>query len=497
MRAPSFAGELAPNPDNSVQWLAKRIVADKRFAESTVKFWWPAIMGSEVAEPPEDEGDANFEGLLLAANAQRAEVTRLANGFPRGFHGRAAYNLKDLLVEIVLSKWFRADAVEDTDPVRSVALRDASARRLLTPEELARKTVALTGIQWGRRPRADGLYRGPYRRALFDDYRLLYGGIDSDGVTERARDITSVMAGVAKRHAAGVSCPIVMREFFLLPEAERRLFAGINRNVTPGSEFGGSFEIEAGSRAEKEILSVSGALTTGPKTVNLAFTNDYWGGDDKDRNVRLDRLDVRNSAGRIVASRELEDLESSGDCNGPGNDFFGLNCRGSVDVPFEVPAAGNYSIEVVAWADQAGDELPLLTIVVEDANGSGAGADAIRSKLVELYDEFLGIRVTPHSPDVEAAYQLFIDVMERGRAAQIDWFDFWKCHWDWDYLFFEGIVDDAVVEGGDEYGRWYEIDWDRVGAFVNTIDWSDPHHTAQAWVVVVAYLLGDYRYLYL
>ena len=497
MRAPSFAGELAPNPDNSVQWLAKRIVADKRFAESTVKFWWPAIMGSEVAEPPEDEGDANFEGLLLAANAQRAEVTRLANGFPRGFHGRAAYNLKDLLVEIVLSKWFRADAVEDTDPVRSVALRDASARRLLTPEELARKTVALTGIQWGRRPRADGLYRGPHRRALFDDYRLLYGGIDSDGVTERARDITSVMAGVAKRHAAGVSCPIVMREFFLLPEAERRLFAGINRNVTPGSEFGGSFEIEAGSRDEKEILPVSGALTTGPKTVQLAFTNDYFGGNAEDRNVRLDRLDVRNSAGRIVVSRELEDLEQSGDCNGPDNDHFALNCNGSVDVPFEVPAAGNYSIEVVVWADQAGDDLPRLNVVVEDAGGSGAGADAIRSKLVELYDEFLGIRVTPHSPDVEAAYQLFIDVMERGRAAQIDWFDFWKCDWDWDYLFFEGIVDDAVVEGGDEYGRWYEIDWDRVDAFVNTIDWSDPHHTAQAWVVVVAYLLGDYRYLYL
>ena len=31
-----------------------------------------------------------------------------------------------------------------------VALRDAGARRLLTPEELAHKTAALTGYQWGR-----------------------------------------------------------------------------------------------------------------------------------------------------------------------------------------------------------------------------------------------------------------------------------------------------------------------------------------------------------
>ena len=201
---------MASNPDNSVQWLAQQIVADGHFAEATVKFWWPAIMGSEVTEPPEDEGDADFEGLLLAANAQGVEVSRLANGFRRGFRGRAAYNLKDLLVEIVLSKWFRADAVEDTDPVRLVALRDAGARRLLTPEELADKTAAITGVQWDRTKPAFCYPRCERRRnALTGGYRLLYGGIDSDGITERTRDITSVMVGVAKRHAAIVSCPAV------------------------------------------------------------------------------------------------------------------------------------------------------------------------------------------------------------------------------------------------------------------------------------------------
>ena len=89
MRTPGFAGEQAPNSDNSVQWLARKIVADERFAEATVKFWWPAIMGREVAEPPEDESDADFEGLLLAANAQGAEVERLARGFRNGFQGRS------------------------------------------------------------------------------------------------------------------------------------------------------------------------------------------------------------------------------------------------------------------------------------------------------------------------------------------------------------------------------------------------------------------------
>ena len=369
MRAPGFGDEIAPNSDNSVQWLAERIVADPRFAEATVKFWWPAIMGSEVAEPPEDEGDVGFEGLLLAANAQGAEVERLAAGFRQGFRGRAAYNLKDLLVEIVLSKWFRADALEDDDPVRRIALRDAGARRLLTPEELARKTVALTGFSWGRhirtisgcffRPGCD-----PQPNALTDDYRLLYGGIDSDGITERARDITTVMEGVARTHALEASCPVVLRELYLLPDAKRWIFSGIDKYVTP---------------------------TSNP--------------------------------------------------------------------------------------------------------------DAIRSKLVELYDRLLGVQVTPYSPDIEAAYGLFVDVWERKRESQVkhNWrLRNWSCVLNSDIFYFDGVLDDVIVRLEPEPGYvWYDFDWDRVNDFLNGVDLSDPQAVAQTWVVVLAYLLMDYRYLYL
>ena len=358
MRAPGFAGTLAPNSDNSVQWLARKIVADKRFAEATVKFWWPAIMGSEVAEPPEDEEDADFEGLLLSANAQGAEVARLAGGFRNGFSGGRSHNLKDLLVEIVLSRWFRAEAVEDDNPVRRIALRDAGARRLLTPEELDRKTAALTGFRWGWTPRTSG--RGP-NSELTDEYRLLYGGIDSDGITERARDLTSVMAGVAKRHAVHLSCLVVMREFYLLPETDRRLFAGIDPNVRP------------------------------PRDEN-----------------------------------------------------------------------------------------------------------AIRNKLVELYDKLLGVQATPHSPDVEATYRLFVDLRDLGRRRDDQWINWYHCNSGLPRNYFEGILDDAVEEVEAEDGhRSYEFDWDRIRDFMDGINWSDPHNTAQTWVVVLASLLMDYRYLYL
>ena len=358
MRAPGFDGKLAPSPDNSLQWLARQIVADPRFGKATVKFWWPALMGSEVTRPPEDEGDAGFEGQLLAATAQGAEVTRLADGFRRGFHGGLAYNLKDLLVEIVLSKWFRADAVTDADPIRLAALRGAGAKRLLTPEELARKTAAIMGIQWGRSVYIGQEYENRLPSSLTDEYRLLYGGVDSDGVTERGRDLTSVMAGVAKRHAAAVSCPVVMREFYLVPESQRRLFAGIDLSQRDG--------------------------------------------------------------------------------------------------------------------------------------------DAVRNKLVELHDKLLGVQAAPDSPDVEAAYRLFIEVSRRARGSEYRGFEWWSCEHHIDQFLFEGILDNVWAVREHEGGwQWWEYDWGRVDAFLEDVDFPDPHAAARAWKVVLAYLMMDDRYLYL
>ena len=491
MRTPGFAGAAAPNPDNSVQWLARRIVADERFAEATIKFWWPAIMGSEIADFPEDATDADFEGRLLAANAQDAEVVRLAAGFRRGFQGGPhPYNLKDLLVEIVLSKWFRADRVADSDPVRRVALHGAGAKRLLTPEELARKTAALTGVQWGRHLRTHcwpECNRVP--NALTDEFRLLYGGIDSDGITERARDITSVMAGVAKRHAAEVSCPVVMREFYLLPDAKRRLFGGVGSS----RELGARFEIEADSQAAQETFTVSGVLAVGPKSVRLTYNNSRPG-----RVVRLDRLDVRDASGRLVASHEIEDIEwSGGNCNGPADDHFFMGCAGSIEVPINSLAAGHHTVEIVAWADQAGNELPRLHVTVLDAKGLGDGEDTIRSKLVELHDKLFGVQVAPDSPDMEAAYRFFVDMRERIRASRGNWFQQWRCSWGHDEFFLDGILDDAVIQYEDAFGQWREFDQDRIIAFLDDVDFVDPHHTAQTWMIVLAAMLMDYRYLYL
>ena len=502
MRVPGFAGRSAPNPDDSVRWLAAQIVADDRFSESTVRFWWPAIMGSEVAEPPEDKGDADFNAKLIASAAQDAEIARLARGFRQGFGGGRPYDLKDLLVEITLSRWFRAESVEARNAVQMTALRDAGARRLLTPEELGRKTGALTGFQLGRE--LQRRWHDPSQRTrheLSGPFNLLYGGIDSDGVTERARDFTSVMAGVAERYAVQASCPIIMRELYLLPDGQRRLFDGIERTDSPVSEFGDSFDVEAGSWVDRETFAIEGALSAGAYTVALAFVNDHWE-EEADRNLRVDSVVVSDAAsGRTVATVELEDIDSQ-ECGRPDyndaterNDhrIFSSECR--VAIPVEIPIDGTYRVEVVAWADQAGEDLAVLDVVVESNVETSLGARKIRSKLADLHEKLLGVEATTDSADVEAAYRLFVDVWERRRTSSDGGsFDGWWCPWSSDRNYFDGILEDPILKRANGDSEW---DNDRVDEYFSGFDFQDPNHMAWTWEVVLAYLLTDFRYLYL
>ena len=509
MRIPGFDGRIAPNADNSLQWLADGIVADPRFAEATVKFWWPAIMGADVVEPP-SEGDPDFAGRLLASNAQRAEVQRLAGAFRRGFGGGQRYNLKDLLTEIALSKWFRATWTMGGDSIRTNALASAGARRLLTPEELSRKTVAVTGFDWQRwrlRPWENPGEALNWTNAKWK-YGLLYGGIDSDGITERGRDFTSVMAGVAQRHAAAVACPVAMKDFYLVEEPARRLFGGVGLADSPVSEFSSMFDIAAESWSQRETLVQRGDLRSGTNRVGLRFANNDGDDSGGDRNVRLYRLDVRDADRNIVQSVDLADLDAPqadwGPCGGKQHDSTGrahFNLHSSCKPAFaevEIPADGTYRIEVVAWADQYGSEPARLEVAVESDTERSARSRAIRTKLAELHRALLGVEADADSADVRAAYDLFVDVWNRGRDASDDAnFSSLRCDWPDDEHYFDGIRDDFWREELDEHGNQLGWDWDRVNAYFEARDWPDPHHVARTWVAVLAYLMADPRYLHL
>ena len=507
MREPGFAESLAPDSATSLKWLARRIAEHPNFAEATVKFWWPSITGQDVIELPQDRNDADFDATLLAATAQDAEVRSLAEGFRDGFDGGDPYNLKDLLVEIALSEWFRADSSDgEISAIQRQALAHAGASRLLTPEELAHKTDTITGFQWGRweHPSARPFRQNTNTLADVQGYKLLYGGIDSNGVTDRSRDLTAVMASVARTHATESSCPIVFREFYLLPEEHRRLFAGVHKNISPVSEMGESFSIEADSFADRETLVLSGHLSAGTNTAWLSFPNDFHNEDTgDDRNVRLDALTVVDATGATVQRVEFENLEegcgsseSSDGSEDPDHRVLWRPCE--LRIPLEIPSSGPHQVKVTVWADLAGEQLPFLDFAIESNAETSVGSKAIRNKIAELHETLLGVEVSAESEEVEDAYRLFVEVWERRRDAGNNWFFDTACNWGSDIRYFDGIADDVLILHERDWGSYYGWDWNRVNEILYTDAAPyDSAAVARSWSVVLAYLLMDYRYLYL
>ena len=225
MREPGFDGQNFYNTDKTLQSLATVITEDYRFALGTVKFWWPGLMGEEAARAPGDVTDADYIDRLALFQSQSTDIEELAAGFIQGFSGGAPYNLKDLLVEMAMSPWFRLTRGDgDND-----ALLAVGTGKLLTPEQLDRKTEAVTGFRWYERENFGVEYS-----QLTDTYRLFYGGIDSDGVTARATEMTALMSTVVEAQPLQMACVLVAIEFNT-PQASRLLFTEVNKSQHAGN----------------------------------------------------------------------------------------------------------------------------------------------------------------------------------------------------------------------------------------------------------------------
>jgi Ca2+-binding RTX toxin-like protein len=156
------------------------------------------------------------------------------------------YNFKLLVREIVLSPYFRAANATPLTPEMEIELSTFGTSRLLTPEHLNRKIEATMGVRWRERPG-----RTDYLR---DQYRIFYGGIDSDLVTQRVTEPNGVMASLAQRMAYEVACSAVPYDFSKASN-QRLLFPGIDRNVVVDS---GSDQVrEAVRHLHAQILGES------------------------------------------------------------------------------------------------------------------------------------------------------------------------------------------------------------------------------------------------
>lgn len=212
-----FEGEkLAPKERwRALQWLGERTAKDPRFAVAMVEHVYYVLMGRKVLLEPKDLEDSLYSAKRRAYQEQRREIERIADRFVK-----SGFNLKVAFKEWVVSPCYRADGLTTAaaNPERAAELADVGIQRLLSPEQLERKVHAIFGERWGK---------------LQGQLAILYGGIDSQEVTERAIDPSGAMGAIQRTMANDVACRHTLKDF-ARKASERRLFPGIEPNVLPG-----------------------------------------------------------------------------------------------------------------------------------------------------------------------------------------------------------------------------------------------------------------------
>ena len=218
MFSPGFEGEDLPAGERwrALQWLGERTAKDPRFAVTMVEHAWYLLTGRKVLLPPKDLDDPLYSAKRRAYLAQRKQTEAIAARF-----AQTGFNFKSVLKDWVVSDFYRADglATAALTPERRAELDDIGLVRMLAPEQVERKVAAIFGKPSGR---------------LGEQMSMLYGGIDSKEVTERAADPSGAMGAIQRILANDVACKQTALDFSR-PPAERRLFPNIEPEILPGA----------------------------------------------------------------------------------------------------------------------------------------------------------------------------------------------------------------------------------------------------------------------
>ncbi len=441
MRLPGFEQALTGDPLNSLNQAAVLVAKDPRFAAGTVKFWWPALFG----EPMLDDNltSAQYDAKLSALN-HFAEVFADNN-----------YALKPLLLEILMSDWFRGKeaAVEATE---SPAIY-TGGKRLLTPEELYNKTLDLTGV-------ADP--------NLLKGLKLSYGGIDSVSAIKRQRDLSHIMLRVVERHALAKSCTIVATEFNK-PKEERKLFTLVERQTLPTSAYQ-NVEIFEQTSARDLTWSIPVVAVPGQKINFVATQSKSVQTDAALDTVTLNQLQIIKPDGTVLVSGATGDLYNQFDWingNPVGNKTLPFNIRRynalRIDVP--VDQSGTWQIKLNAKAQTANNQLEVsLAPAILVAQASDPTTQNFRAQIASLIERFHGRILSAESDEVITYTNLFLQL----RQNKID-------RKSGNSLTETNVACDYNSNG---------VAWNQWAA--------DPASSLSAWRTLVAALMADYSYIY-
>jgi hypothetical protein len=242
LRPPGFGEETIPPNEygNSLQWLAQRIIADERFALSPVYVLYQGMLGRPPVENPTDETDPRYEAKLAYFNLEQEFLQQTAQRFRE-----SGFDLRSVVRSIVKSPFYRAYGADPLGEGEEAALEQLGRMRLLTPEELHQRILAVLGTPWkvrvnDRNPLLDGR-----------EFKLFYGGIDSDDITRRITEPNGIMANIGLRMAMEMGCISTPRDFGK-PRADRILFPHVEPTFEPEDENG--FLVPSASEAIRQNI---------------------------------------------------------------------------------------------------------------------------------------------------------------------------------------------------------------------------------------------------
>lgn len=247
MRPPGFGGEKVPYEKlpQALQWIGPRIANDPRFALSAAYTIFTGMTGQAPPIAPTDTTSPDFEKEFDSYLAIYSEFSKIAHDF-KGSN----FDLKVVFKEIIKSPYYRAKNSKPLTKDQQSQLSTLGMGRFLTPEQLHRKIWAVTGYPWRPRAFEDGGWSNDYL-VIRDQYRMLYGGIDSNDVVKRVTTPNGIMANIAERMSNEMACRVVPREFWKSAE-ERVLFPHVELTFEPEDKNG--FPVEPAVVAIKKNI---------------------------------------------------------------------------------------------------------------------------------------------------------------------------------------------------------------------------------------------------
>lgn len=226
--APGYGATVMPGGftgnKTALQFLGQQVAMDPRFAMGAVHFWYEGLYGRDPLPQPQDSTSPQYAAQLAAYTAQNDEFKAIAARFATN-QGRGAYNVKDLLVDLIMSPLGRAERVADPGGARAGELADIGSQTMLSPAALNRKLMGVVGLGW-----AD--FNNPYT-----GFALNYGDFDGLGRNKRAQSHTMMQTITVDRMVAVRSCTFAQNDFNKAV-GDRLLFPLVAMADTPATATG-------------------------------------------------------------------------------------------------------------------------------------------------------------------------------------------------------------------------------------------------------------------